>query len=96
MFNENICLWYDEAREEHDQYNLACEAKDALAEFCKLCYSIEEYELTDEQFNRLPDNTFPEDGELYYMSCEELKSLIDEVDECIGVLQNILAEVTNR
>ena len=93
---DNVSLWYDKEREEHDQYNLECEAKEAIAEYCELVLALEEYELTDEQFDKLPDNTFPEDGELRYMDCEELKSVIDEADECIGIIQNILAEITNH
>jgi hypothetical protein len=96
MFNENICLWYDEAREEHDRYILECDAKEALAEYSELVLAIEQHELTDEQFEKLPDEAFPEDGELRYMDCSELNSLIDKVDNCIGVIRDILAEVINH
>jgi hypothetical protein len=52
--------------------------------------------LTDEQFDRLPDEVFPDNGELRYMTCGELESLIDTVDDCIDILRNILAEVSNH
>ena len=93
---DNVCLWYDEEREERDRYLAECDAKEALAEYCELVATLEEYELTDEQFDKFSDNTFPEDGELRYMDFYELESLTDKVDNCIGVLRDILAEVTNH
>lgn len=96
MFSDNICLWYDEAREEHDLYILECEAKEALDEFESLALAIEEYDLTDEQFDRLPDETFPEDGELRYMSWGELERLMDKANRCNDILKSILAEVSNH
>lgn len=93
---DNMCLWYDEAREEHDRYLAECEVKEAYKEFDKLVYTIEEYELTEEQFNKLPDEAFPDSGTLTYMDYDELESLLDKIDNCIGVLRDILAEVTNH
>ncbi len=96
MFNDNVCLWYDESREEHDRYIFECNAIEALAKYCKLGLAIEDYDLTDEQFDKLPDEVFPEDGELRYMNCDELESLINKVDKCNDILENILAEVSNH
>lgn len=96
MFDENISLWYDESREAYDRYVLACDAKSALDELCRVFSTLEKYELTDEQFNKLPDKTFPEDWELDYMDCDELNSIIDDADDCIGIFLDILAEVTNH
>lgn len=96
MYSENVCLWYDESRIEQDRYNLACDARDAYREFRKLYDTIENYDLTDEQFDKLPDDTFPEDWQLDDMDCDSLAILVAETDESINILQNILAEVTNH
>ena len=96
MFDDNRFLWYDETRIEHDRYNLACDARDEYQEFRKLYDTIEDYELTDEQLNRLPDDTFPEDWELDYMDCDSLAILVAETGESVNILQNILTEITNN
>lgn len=89
--NENVCLWYEDFEEiNHGYYET--EAKEALEEFEKIALAIEQYELTDEQFNRLPDEAFPEYGELRYMSCAELEKLIDTVNDCIDQIAAIIAE----
>lgn len=89
--NENVCLWYEDYEEvNHGYYEV--EAKEALEQFEKIALAVEQYELTDEQFNRLPDEAFPDDGELRYMSCDELEKLTDTVYDCISQISAIIAE----